>query len=112
MSLHNANCLLGQAKTFSNLLCLIFFVLGIITFTKVVKVQHGEDNVVQFVGDIEQITPEQVFSVFCIMSNTLMINHSPQSMGFHAVILMYHANIFLPIFMHSCKKLNHKGIDK
>ena len=28
--------------------------------TRVVKVQHGEDNVVQFVGDIEQITPEQV----------------------------------------------------
>jgi hypothetical protein len=27
---------------------------------QVVKVQHGEDDVVQFVGDIEQITPEQV----------------------------------------------------
>ena len=38
----------------------MFFDMFFEIVRQVVKVQHGEDDVVQFVGDIEQITPEQV----------------------------------------------------
>lgn len=45
------------------MLCLLFCAVQIVMFIKVVKVQHCEDDVVKFVGDIEQITREQVLYI-------------------------------------------------
>ena len=61
----------GLHTFFCCLCCLICFV-QIIFFIKVVKVHHGEDDIVKFVGDIEQITPEQVFYLYAVFFRVLI----------------------------------------
>ena len=68
----NALLIFRGLHTFCCCLCCLICFVQIIFFIKVVKVHHGEDDIVKFVGDIEQITPEQVFYLYAVFFRVLI----------------------------------------